>query len=87
MKRQARSMEISEVRALAAQVISEQTVPPDVVQVARDTIHAMCRDAAEYGLKPADMVVAVLHPVFESKRGCDRPTCKARRAKLEEEQR
>ena len=87
MTYQAQQMEISEVRAIVAQVVDEQPVPDEVVQAAHGTVQAMCKEAARYGLATVDVVGAVLHPVFlERKRGCDSPTCKARRSELEEKQ-
>jgi len=80
MMQQAQLMEISEVRGIFAQVVCEQPVPHDVIQAARGTLQAMCQEAARYGLTTADMVRAVLQPVFEKKRGCDCPTCKAQRS-------
>ena len=86
MIRQAQLMEISEVRALVTQVVREHPVPHRVVHAARDTLQAMCDEAAQYGLTTADVVKALLYPVFEKKRSCDCPTCKDRRRNAEEEQ-
>ena len=81
----ARLMEISEVRATIKQVVHAQPVPDQVIQLARDTFQTMCREATEHGLTQADVIRAVLYPSFESKRGCDCPTCKTRRATAEVE--
>ncbi len=87
--RQTEIMDISEVRGVVKWVIREEPTPMDVVQAARDTVQTMCEEAAEYGLTPADIVKGVLRPVFEAyekKRGCNCPTCRARRDDSAEEQ-
>ena len=79
---QTEMMDISEVRGIAKRVVGEEPTPLDVVQAARETVQTMCRQAAQYGLTPADIVKGVLRPVFEAyekKRGCNCPTCRARR--------
>lgn len=81
---QDRLMEISEIHAIVARVVREESVSHEVVQAARNTVQSLCQEAEEYGLTPADVVRAVLHPVFQRNRGCDCPTCKARRNDLEE---
>ncbi len=82
-------MDISEVRGIVKRVVGEEPTPMDVVQAARKTVQTMCRQAAQYGLTPADIVKGVLRPVFEAyekKRGCNCPTCRARRSDSAEEQ-
>ena len=76
---QTEMMDISEVRGIVKRVVAEEPTPMDVVQAARETVQTMCREAALYGLTPADIVKGVLHPVFEKKRVCNCPTCRARR--------
>ena len=83
---QSRFVELSEVRAMAAHLVRERPVPHHVVQVARDAVQGICDEAARYGLTTADVVRAVLRPVFEGRRGCDCPTCKDRRSKADGEQ-
>lgn len=72
-------MKISDVRATVARIIHEESVPRDVVQTARDSFQTICWEAAGHGLTTADVVRAVLRPVFERKRNCECPTCRARR--------
>ena len=79
------AMEFSEVRAIAARVVREQPTPNDLIQAARESLQAMCQEAAVYGLTTADVVGALLRPVFEQRRSCDCPTCKAHHDELEEE--
>ena len=86
---QTEMMDISEVRGVAKRVVGEEPTPTDVVQAARETVQTMCREAAQYGLTPADIVKGVFRPVFEAyekKRGCNCPTCRARRNDSAEEQ-
>ncbi len=89
MMRQTEIMDVSEVRRVVERVVREEPTPLDVVEAARDTVQTMCEEAAHYGLTPADIVKGVLRPVievFETKRGCDCPTCRARRDDSAEEQ-
>ena len=76
---QTEMMDISEVRGIVKRVVAEEPTPMDVVQSARKTVQTMCEEAAKYGLTPADIVKSVLQQVFEKKRVCNCPTCRARR--------
>ncbi len=89
MMHQTEMMDIFEVRRIVERVVREEPTPLDVVQSARDTVQTMCEEAAQFGLTPADIVIGVLRPVFEvfeTKRGCNCPTCRARRNDSAEEQ-
>jgi len=89
MMHQTEMMDISEVRRIVKRVVREEPTPLDVVEAARDAVQTMCEEAAQYGLTPADIVKGVLRPVFEAyekKRGCNCPTCRARRNDSAEEQ-
>ena len=78
-------MDFSEVRAIAARTVREEQTPNDLIEAARETLQVMCREAAEYGLTTADVVGALLRPVFKKRRSCDCPTCQGHRDELEEE--
>ena len=81
MMHQTETMNISEVRRIVKRVVREEPTPSDVVQAARKTVQTMCKEAAQYGLTPADIVKGVLRPAFEAsekKRGCNCPTCRPR---------
>jgi len=82
MKIQSQPMKFSEVRAVAARSIRGVPTSNDLIQAARKSLEAMCQEAAEYGLTTADMVKALLRPVFEERRSCDCLICKARRDEL-----
>ena len=71
--------ELREVLAYACGVSDDGPALNDAVQVAHDTVQTMCQEAARYGLTTADVVRAIFRPVFERKRSCNCPTCKARR--------
>ena len=49
------------------------------VDTAREAVQGMCEQAAAHGLTVAEVVRAVLIPLFDGRRGCDCPTCRARR--------
>ncbi len=83
MMHQTEMMGISEVRGIVKRVVREEPTPLYAVGAARDAVQTMCEEAAQYGLTPADIVKGVLRPVFEAyekKRGCNCPTCRARRS-------
>ena len=85
MNYQIQPFKFSEVRAIAARAVREEPTPNDLIQAARESLQVMCQEAAEYGLTTADVVKALLRPVFEKRRSCDCPTCKANRGELEGE--
>ena len=86
MMHQTEMMDISEVLRIVKRVVREEPTPSDFAQAARETVQTMCEEAAQYGLTPADIVKGVLHPVFEKKRVCNCPTCRARRNDSAEKQ-
>ena len=89
MMHQTEMIDISEVRRIVERVVREEPTPLDVVEAARDAVQTMCEEAAQSGLTPADIIKSVLRPVFEAyekKRGCNCPTCRARRNDSAEEQ-
>ena len=78
-------MQFSEVRAIAARAVRRESTPNDLMQAARESLQVMCQEAEVCGLTTADVVGALLRPVFQKRRSCDCPTCKANRDELEEE--
>ena len=86
MTRKIELMEIPELRGLlayACEVTGVGPAPNDAVQAAHDTVQTMCHEAVRYGLTTADVVRAILRPVFERKRSCDCPTCRYRRSEAD----
>ncbi len=79
MNFQTQSMKFSEVRAVAARSIQGVTTPNDLMRAARKSLQVMFQEAEEYGLTTADVVRALLRPVFEERRSCDCQLCKALR--------
>ncbi len=77
-------LSFSEVRAIAARAMREEPIPDDLIQAASESLLVMCQEAELYGLTTADVVKALLRPVFEKRRRCDCPTCKNRRDESEE---
>lgn len=86
MEHQTELMEMSEVRGMVARFVRDEPAPYGDLQLANDTIQTMRQEAAKYGLTAADVVRAILRPVFEKRRGCDCPTCKARRSEVRGEE-
>ena len=79
MLRQTELMQVSDVRGIVSHLVAEEPVSQAVVERARDTVQALLQQGAENGLTPAEIIGAVLAPVFAKRRGCDCPTCEARR--------
>ena len=79
-EQRAEPMTVSEVRLTVAQLARQEDVTEARVEAARDAFWNICRRGGEYGLTHADVVRAILRPVFQRRRGCDCPTCKTRRA-------
>ena len=73
-------LEVSDVRGIVALMVIDEPIAPIVVDVARDTLESMLEEAAKYGLTDADVIRAVLQPVFQKKRGSECYSCKSRRA-------
>ena len=80
MNTQREAMQISEVRAVVAQLTQERPISGHAVQAARGAMQQLFEEAAERGLTSAEVVKAILLPIFEKKPFCDCPTCAARRA-------
>jgi hypothetical protein len=72
--------QLSEARAVVAQVVNGQSVSPAAAENARYALLWMRDEAAEYGISSAEAVAALLRPVFQRKPTCDCPTCYSRRA-------
>ncbi len=78
MLRQTELMQVSDVRGIISHLVREDPVSQALVERARDTVLALLQQGAENGLTPAEIIGAVLAPVFAKKRrGCDCPTCEA----------
>ena len=85
MNDQIQALKFSEIRAIVARAVREESTPDGLIQAARESLQVICQAAAVYGLTTADVVKALLRPVFEERRSCDCPACKAHRIEIEEE--
>jgi len=85
MNHQIQPLNFSEVRAIAARAVRDEPTPNDLIQAARESLQVICQEAAVYELTTAEVVKALLRPVFEWKRSCGCPTCRARHDELEAE--
>jgi hypothetical protein len=56
--------DIHKVRDILVQITSEQQVPDDEVEDARNTIRAICEEASAHGLTIAEVVRAICRPVL-----------------------
>ena len=65
MVNQIQSRDISELRKIVAQIVSENSLSGDNVEAAREAIQARIQEARIHGLTPADVIRAILTPVFE----------------------
>jgi hypothetical protein len=78
---QSERMVVSQVRVVVNGLLGGEAMSFEGVETARGAVQSMCEQAAAHGLTTADVIRAVLLPVFEDKRGCDCPTCTARRTR------
>ncbi len=85
MNYQIQPLKFSEVRAIAARAVRAEPTPNNIIRAASESLQVICREAEVYGLTTADVVGALLRPVFAKRLSCDCPTCKANRGELEEE--
>ena len=85
MNYQIQLLKFSEVRAIATRAVRGEPTPSNLIQAACESLQVMCQEATEYGIPTADVVAALLRPVFDERRGCDCPTCKAHHDELEGE--
>lgn len=71
-------LEVSDLRGIAALMVIDEPVSPIVIEVVRETLEAMLKEAAEHGFTQADVTRAILTPVFQRKAGCDCHSCRTR---------
>ncbi len=76
---QREQMKIEQLRAIAARLLRGEPTEPDLVGAAQDKVREMCCEGSAHGLTEAEVIRAVLIPLFEKKQGCGCPTCQARR--------
>ena len=74
MAEQIKLYEVSTLR----EAVATAFIHSDAYDSARSLLNMMRREAAEHGFTDADVIRAVLRPIFHRVRGCDHYTCKAR---------
>lgn len=79
------SIEITRLREMAVKTIAAESASPEVADSARDLLDTMRQEAAEHGFSDADVIKAILRPIFKKTRGCSCYSCKARRAEVEDD--
>ena len=72
-------VETHTLRSTLKRIVNQEPVSDPDVKSANEEIQVRYQEAGEYGFTKADVLRAMLWPIFEIKRGCDCPTCKARR--------
>ena len=75
-------LELSDLRGIAALMVIDEPVSPIVIEVVRETLEAILKEAAEHGFTEADVTRAILTPVFQRKAGCECHSCRTRRSSL-----
>jgi methanogenic corrinoid protein MtbC1 len=66
-------MQVSAVRGIVSNLVAEEPVSQAVVERARETVQALLQQGAENGLTPAEIIGAVLAPVFAKREGLRLP--------------
>ena len=73
------SVKVGELRQVAADTIADGVSSHQVVDSSRHELTRMMEEAAEFGFSDADVIRAVMAPLFKKTKGCDCYSCKARR--------
>ena len=76
--------EIRELRQTASQTINTGDISPDVSLSAQHLLDEIRKEAAEHGFSDAEVVRAILRPIFKKTKGCDCFTYKTRRSEYGE---
>ena len=86
MRNQSEHNDVYAIREFAALFVSGEPISTEVISSTRRILDVVRHEAAEYGFTDADVIRAVLRPVFQLKKGCDCYTCKARREEIKKNQ-
>ncbi len=76
--------EIRELRQTAARTINTGDASSDISLSAQHLLDEIRKEAADHGFSDAEVVRAILRPIFKKTKGCDCFTCKARRSEYGE---
>ncbi len=79
MAKKKTSVKVGELRQVAAETIADTVSSQHIVDSARHELTKMRKEAAEFGFSDADVIRAVMTPLFKKTKGCDCFSCKSRR--------
>ncbi len=79
MARKKTSLKVGELRQVAAETIADAASSHHIVDSARHELTKMREEAAEFGFSDADVIRAVMTPLFKKAKGCECYSCKSRR--------
>ena len=82
MRNQVKHKEATAIRKMMALTMTDVPLADSLVDSARILLDDLKSEAKEQGISDADVVRAVMRPVFRTQRGSDCWTCKARREEL-----
>ncbi len=80
MARKKTSLKVGELRQVAAETIADAASSHHIVDSARHELTKMREEAAEFGFSDADVIRAVMTPLFKKAKGCECYSCKSRRS-------
>ncbi len=80
MARKKTSLKVGELRQVAAETIADAVSSHHIVDSARHELTKMREEAAEFGFSDADVIRAVMTPLFKKAKGCECYSCKSRRS-------
>ena len=86
MGNQAKYKEATAIRKVMFLIMTDVPLADSLEESARNLLDEMRSEAKEQGISDADVVRAVMRPVFRTQRGSDCWTCKARREELREKE-
>ena len=86
MANQSDTVEINELRQAATQSIVNDVAVTEVDSATRNLMDDWREEAKENGFTDADVVRAILRPIFSKTKGCDCYSCKARRGEWGEDE-
>lgn len=84
MRHQVELDESARLHEIVALMGKNELVSTVVTDTVRGMLESMFKEAAEYGFTEADVVRAMLRPVFQRKVGCNCYVCAARRTRPDE---
>ena len=80
MARKKTSIKVGELRKVAAETFAAPASSHHIVDSARHELTKMREEAAEFGFSDADVIRAVMTPLFKKAKGCECFSCKSRRS-------